>query len=315
MWAVQYHRSGGPEVLRVEEIAAPSPRDGQVLVRTLASGVSRIDALYRRGRLPHGPTFPKQTGFDAIGEVVQGRAGAIRPGDRVAVVLGLEPLRGRGTTVELLAVEPSRCGAFPAGYEPRVEDCALVLGGLTALRAVRDGLRPRRGERVLVVGAGGPVGLAAIQIARGAGAVVDAVAGSAALEECLGLGADEAYDYRGEEAAQLRASRRYGGMVVAAGRPSDWFTAVRRGGRAALTDGGAWPGSVVRAVRAGVRSIPIAAGHGSGDLRWLARRIVGGDLVPVVGRRYGVGEVGRAHAELGTGPTRGARIIDHRRMP
>ena len=141
MWAVQYHRSGGPEVLRVEEIAAPSPHDGQVLVRTLASGVSRIDALYRRGRLPHGPTFPKQTGFDAIGEVVQGRAGAIRPGDRVAVVLGLEPLRGRGTTVELLAVEPSRCGAFPAGYEPRVEDCALVLGGLTALRAVHDGLR------------------------------------------------------------------------------------------------------------------------------------------------------------------------------
>lgn len=315
MWAVQYHRSGGPEVLRVEEIAAPSPRDGQVLVRTLASGISRIDALYRRGRLPHGPTFPKQTGFDAIGEVVQGRAGAIRPGDRVAVVLGLEPLRGRGTTVELLAVEPSRCGAFPAGYEPRVEDCALVLGGLTALRAVRDGLRPRRGERVLVVGAGGPVGLAAIQIARGAGAVVDAVAGSAALEECLGLGADEAYDYRGEEAAQLRASRRYDGMVVAAGRPSDWFNAVRRGGRAALTDGGAWPGSVVRAVRAGVRSIPIAAGHGSGDLRWLARRIVGGDLVPVVGRRYGVGEVGRAHAELGAGPTRGARIIDHLRVP
>ncbi|MFC2361008.1 MAG: zinc-binding dehydrogenase [Actinomyces dentalis] len=315
MWAVQYHRSGGPEVLRVEEIAAPSLRDGQVLVRTLASGVSRIDALYRRGRLPHGPTFPKQTGFDAIGEVVQGRAGAIRPGDRVAVVLGLEPLRGRGTTVELLAVEPSRCGAFPAGYEPRVEDCALVLGGLTALRAVRDGLRPRRGERVLVVGAGGPVGLAAIQIVRGAGAVVDAVAGSAALEECLGLGADEAYDYRGEEAVQLRASRRYDGMVVAAGRPSDWFTAVRRGGRAALTDGGVWPGSVVRAVRAGVRSIPIAAGHGSGDLRWLARRIAGGDLVPVVGRRYGVGEVGRAHTELGTGPTRGARIIDHRRMP
>ena len=315
MWAVQYHRSGGPEVLRVEEIAAPSPRDGQVLVRTLASGVSRIDALYRRGRLPHGPTFPKQTGFDAIGEVVKGRAGAIRPGDRVAVVLGLEPLRGRGTTVELLAVEPSRCGAFPAGYEPRVEDCALVLGGLTALRAVRDGLRLRRGERVLVVGAGGPVGLAAIQIARGAGAAVDAVAGSAALEECLRLGADEAYDYRGEEAAQLRASRRYDGMVVAAGRPSDWFTAVRRGGRAALTDGGAWPGSVVRAVRAGVQSIPIAAGHASGDLRWLSRRIAGGDLVPVVGRRYGVGEVGRAHAELGTGPTRGARIIDHRRMP
>ena len=311
MWAVQYHRSGGPGVLRVEEVPHPVLRPGQILVRTLASGVSRIDALYRRGRLPHGLSFPKQTGFDAVGEVVASRSDSIKVGDQVAVVLGLEPLRGRGTTVELLAVEPSRCGRFPAGYVPAVEDCALVLGGLTALRAVRDGLRTRSGDHVLVVGAGGPVGLAALQIACGCGASVDAVAGKAALDQCKDFGAVDVYDYRCAEAERVRGSRRYDGVVVAAGNPAAWFRAARRGAAVVLTDGGAWPRSLPAAARAGARSVPIAAGHDHKDLTWLARRIATGELVPVIGRRYGVQAVFRAHAALGSGGTCGARIIDH----
>lgn len=314
MWAVQYHRGGGPDVLRVEEVPHPVLRPGQILVRTLASGVSRIDALYRRGRLPHG-TFPKQAGFDAVGEVVASRSDSIEVGDQVAVVLGLEPLRSRGTTVELLAVEPSRCGRFPTGYMPAVEDCALVLGGLTALRAVRDGLRTRSGDHVLVVGAGGPVGLAALQIACGCRASVDAVAGKAALEQCRDLGAGDVYDYRCAEIERVRESRHYDGVVVAAGDPAAWFRAARRGAVAALTDGGAWPRSLPAAARAGVRSVPIAAGHDCKNLTWLARKIAARELVPVIGRRFGVHDAPRAHAALDSGGTCGARIIDHRDVP
>lgn len=62
MWAVQYHRHGSPDVLAVDEVHIPKLRSGQILVRTVASGVSRIDAEFRRGRLPHGLHFPKQTG-------------------------------------------------------------------------------------------------------------------------------------------------------------------------------------------------------------------------------------------------------------
>lgn len=253
MWAVQYRSSGGPEVLRLEKAPRPVLRPGQVLVRTLASGVSRVDVLYRRGRLPHGVSFPKRTGFDAVGQVVAGSSGPIKVGDWVAVVLGLEPLRGRGTTVELLAVEPSRCGRFPAGYVPSVEDCALVLGGLTALRAVRNGLRVRRGDRLLVMGAGGPVGMAAIQIARGCGASVDAIAGRTALERCRGLGAEHVRDYRSPEAEAMRGSRSYDGVVVAAGSPAAWFGAACRGATAALTDGGSWLPSVPAAMRRGAQ--------------------------------------------------------------
>ena len=238
MWAVQYHRCGGPEVLRVEDVPAPRLREGQVLVRTLASAVSRIDVMYRRGRLPHG-LFPKQTGFDAVGQVVDSRTEAIVPGTWVAVVLGLEPLRSRGTTVELLAVEPSRCGLFPHGYTPRVEDCALVLGGLTALRALRDGVRIRPGERMLVVGAGGPVGLAAIQAdLRGRSRRRRRSCGSSQLSDsgrCRGLGPSR---HRNVGAARLSALRRPGrsgrkavGMV--ARRPTGRQSRHHRRGRLA----------------------------------------------------------------------------------
>lgn len=311
MWAVQYHHSGGPDVLVLEDIPRPALRPGQVLVRTLASAVSRIDLLQRRGNLPHGLSFPKQTGFDAIGQVVASRDDSLRPGTWVAVVLGLEPLRGRGTTVEYLAIEPSRCGRFPAGYVPSAEDCTLVLGGLTALCALRDSLRARRGDRLLAVGAGGPVGLAAVQLAGLRGCPVDAVAGPAALERCRDLGADEVYDYHDAQTESLRHSRRYAGAVVAAGEPSAWFGAVRRGGRAALTDGGAWPLSLPAALRAGVRSRAVAAGHDRDDLTLLAGWIAKGDLSPVVGRRYDAADVRRAHAEFGEGGTCGARLVVH----
>lgn len=86
-------------------------------------------------------------------------------------------------------------------------------------------------------------------------------------------------------------------------------------GRPPRGDGGAWLPSVPAAMRAGVRSVPIAAGHDCDDLTWLARRIATGELVPILGRRYGAAEVGRAHAELGSGETCGARIIDHRDAP
>lgn len=310
MWAVQYRRHGGPEQLEVVQLDPPTPRRGQALVRVLASGVSRIDAEYLAGRLPHGIGFPKHVGFDAIGHVVDGNGTGLRSGSWVAIVLGLEPLARRGTTVELLAIEPQRCASFPADYRPTRDDCALVLGGLTALKAVRDVLRTRLGHRVLVVGAGGPVGLAALQIARLHGARVDAVCGARAVATCTRLGAEEVWDHRAD-AASLVASRAYDGIVVAAGRPATWLPAVRRGGRAALTDGGAWPASLLEGMRQGVRPVPVAAGHATDDLAWLTQRIARRELIPVVGSRHAPSQIRDAYAELAPGGTLGARLIDH----
>lgn len=310
MWAVEYHRHGGPERLRVAQVPEPSLRRGQVMVRVTSSCISRIDAEYLAGRLPHGLGFPKQVGLDAIGQVVDPNGTDLAEGSWVAVVLGLEPWARRGTTVELLAVEPRRCGRFPSGYVPAQEDCALVLGGLTALRAVRDILKVRSGDHILVVGAGGPVGLAAIQIARLHGASVDAVAGARALNTCRDLGAQQAWGHR-SEAARARSRRDYNGIVLAAGRPSDWFGALRRQGRMALTDGGMWPSSISGAIRNHVKALPVAAGHASRNLTWLAERIATGDLSPVVHSRFAPSDIGSAFDSLRQPGTLGARLIEH----
>ena len=131
------------------------------------------------------------------------------------------------------------------------------------------------------------------------------------MEQRRTLGAEQVLDHRTDEADALRGSRRYDSVLIAAGSPSRWVTAARPGARMALTDGGAWPRSVPASLHARVRSVPVAAGHDSDDLSWLATRIASGDLTPVVGRRYGLGEIRRAHAELGQGATCGARIICH----
>ena len=310
MWAVQYRGHGGPERLIVEEVRSPRLRPGQALVRVMASGVSRIDAECLAGRLPHGVGFPKQIGLDAIGQVIDGNGTSLAAGTWVAIVLGLEPFARRGTTVELLAVEPERCGAFPAGYTPQPGDCGLVLGGLTAVKAVRDVLHTRRGQRVLVVGAGGPVGLAAIQVATLLGAHVDAVSGSRAMVACEQAGAQQVWDHRGDTST-LSNSGAYDGLVIAAGRPADWMAAVRRGARAAVTDGGAWPGSLPAGLHRRVATRPVAAGHATADLEWLGRHIAGGDLVPVAGTLYAPRTACEAYASLGAGRTAGARLIDH----
>lgn len=310
MWAVQYCRRGGSEQLRVAQVPEPRLRRGQVLVRVASSCVSRIDAEYLAGRLPHGIRFPKQVGLDAIGQVIDSNGTDLAEGSWVAVVLGLEPWARRGTTVELLAVELNRCGRFPTGYVPEKDDCALVLGGLTALKAVRDALKARPGDHILVIGAGGPVGLAAIQIARLHGASVDAVAGTRALSTCHELGAEQAWDHR-SETIRARSSRDYDGIVLAAGRPSDWFSALHRRGRMALTDGGAWPGSIPGAFRNHVKAVPVAAGHASSNLAWLAERIATHDLTPVVHSRFAPSDIRSAFDSLTQRGTRGARLIEH----
>lgn len=312
MWAVQYHRYGGPSVLRRERVPRPVLRPGEVLLETVAGGVSLIDLLYRSGRVRlHGAGFPKQPGFDALGIVRESRVAGIRPGAWAWTVLGLEPARRRGTAVELLAVDADRLGVFPDGFVPDPAAGALPLGALTALKGLRDGLRVAAGQRVLVVGAGGAVGTAAIQLARGLDAEVDAVCGPRGRGVCLALGAREAFDHTGST-RRLRNGGGYDAVLVAAGRAADWLGALRPRGRLAITRADRWlrtlPHALIR--RRWIGSV--AAGHGAADLTWLAGEVAAGRLAPVVDRAYRVDELARAHAEHGRGGTAGARLVHYR---
>lgn len=312
MWAVQYHRYGNPEVMRLEQTEAPTLRTGEVLLETISSGVSGIDALYRSGQLRlHGVGFPKQPGFDALGIIRESRIPGIEPGRWAWTVLGIEPFKTRGTAVQFLSLDAGRLGLFPPGFAPDVDAGALPLGALTAWRALTHSARPQPGDRLLIVGAGGPVGTSLIQLARYLGHEIDAVAGQAALTLCGSLGAEHALRHSTEQATELQSTQRYDKVFVAAGRAEDWLGAAKPGGQVIVIRGDVWLSAIPQALKMRRRLTPIAAGHDATALTRLAELHAADHLRPVVGRTYSLQDLPTAHAELSVGGTVGGRLVVH----
>jgi NADPH:quinone reductase-like Zn-dependent oxidoreductase len=194
MKAVRMHRTGGPDVLQVDEVADPrAPVGDEILVRTAASSVNGTDLGLRRGgmRVATVGRMPFTLGFDLSGTVE--RCGpdvtAFSPGDRVVALLD----HGGGAQAELVRVRQGRAAAAPRSLD-LVDAAGLPLAGLTALQALhRHGhlhLRPA-GTRVLVVGATGGIGSFGVQLAALAGAHVTALARRSALAAASALGAHE----------------------------------------------------------------------------------------------------------------------------
>lgn len=204
MKAATYRRFGGPDVVRVEEIAQPAPRAGEVLIKVMASTVSVADHRVRSRNVPKGLValtaltlglFRPRTrvlGMDVAGVVESVGQGVttFRPGDEVIAMLGAR-FGGHAEYVALPADGPIAAKPRNMGFEEAV---TLLFGGLTAktflsLTAVKTG------DTVLINGASGAVGTAAIQLAKHLGAHVTAVSSGANRELVESLGADSFIDY------------------------------------------------------------------------------------------------------------------------
>ena len=199
MRAVVVRQTGGSEVLRVEEMARPGVGRRDVLVRVAACGVCTLDVVTRNGTYRNRVQLPLIPGHEIAGTVVEvgGEVHRFRAGDRVATTQryhicgscrfcrgGYEPLCAErkflgqqalvGGYAEYVAVEDDNVALLPADVsEEQAAIAACAIG--TSLNAVRDVGRVKAGERVLVTGAGGGLGVHAIQLARLAGAFVIAV--------------------------------------------------------------------------------------------------------------------------------------------
>jgi NADPH:quinone reductase-like Zn-dependent oxidoreductase len=219
MKAITFHQPGGPEVLRYEEIEDPVPGPGQVLVRVQACALNHLDLIVR-GRGPAaGLPLPHVTGADAAGIVAglgEGVAG-IETGAAVVInpalscgacrycrageqslcehfgILGRD---ARGAMAEFVVVPAVNLYPLPT-HLPVAQAAAAPLVFMTAWRMLITKAQLRPGERVLVVGAGGGVATAAIQIAKLAGAIVYAsTGGPEKARRAQEIGADEVIDYR-----------------------------------------------------------------------------------------------------------------------
>lgn len=194
MKAMLCHAYGPPSGLRAGELPEPAPGPGEVLLHVEACGVNFPDTLLIEGRYQQKPPLPFAPGGEVCGTVAalgEGVAGP-PPGTRVAALITW------GGFAEAVAVEAARIVPVPEGVAPEVA-ASICLAYGTVLHALRDRGALQPGETLLVLGAAGGTGMAAIQIGRLLGARVIAAASTAEKRAaCLAQGAEAAIDYTAE---------------------------------------------------------------------------------------------------------------------
>ncbi len=193
MKAIVVRQFGEPEVMKLEEAPKPKPGSGQLLVRVKAAGVNPADTYARSGNYSNKPPLPYTPGSDGAGEVdsVGPDVTAVKPGDRVYLARSVS-----GTYAEYALALESQVHALPANVSFS-QGAGIYVPYATAYRALMQIARARPGETVLVHGASGGVGIAAVQISRAAGLKVLGTAGTAGGRElALREGAHLVFDHK-----------------------------------------------------------------------------------------------------------------------
>jgi NADPH:quinone reductase-like Zn-dependent oxidoreductase len=320
MKAIVYERYGAPDVLELRDVAQPSPKPNEVMIRTHATTVTSGDWRARTlempagfgamGRLAFGFAKPRQPvlGSELSGEVEAVGSSVTRfsVGDRVfafsGAALGCHAeyrcMREDGTVV----LKPARLS--------HGEAAALSFGGTTALSFFRRA-RLQRGETVLINGASGGVGTAAIQLARHYGAEVTAVCSAANAELVRSLGASHVIDYATEDFT--KNGRTYDVVMDTAG------TAPYARARNSLTASGRCLqvlGGLPDLLRAPWVSLTsrhrVIAGPAipkPDDLRFLASLAESDEFTPVIDRSYPFEHIAEAHAYVDTGRKKGNVVV------
>jgi len=285
---------GPPEVLQLQEVDKPAPKDDEVLVKIHATTVTAGDVILRSmgafQRVVFGLFFGmgknKILGHELSGEIeAVGKAVTrFEPGQPVFASAGSHG----GAYAEYICLpEDGMVAAKPANlsYE---QAAAVPIGGNTALWILKKGdIRP--GQKVLVYGASGSVGSYGVQLARHFGAEVTGVCSTANLEMVKSLGAARVIDYTQEDFAQ--SGETYDVIFDAVGK----LPASR--GKAALGEGG-----MVLSTRSSTRET-------QENLLYLKDLVEAGEIQPFIDRRYPLEQIAEAHRYVETGHKRGNVVI------
>ena len=203
MRAVEISRPGGPEVLRVAEVAKPAPKPHEILVKVAAAGVNRPDVLQRMGHYPVPPDASPLPGLEIAGEVVElgAQVKMWKRGDKICALVN------GGGYAEYCAVPETQALPVPKNVS-MVEAASLPETFFTVWGNVYDRGRLAPGESLLVQGGTSGIGVTAIQMAAATGNRVFATAGSdEKVAACVELGAEKAFNYKTQDwVAEVRAA-------------------------------------------------------------------------------------------------------------
>jgi len=198
MRAIRVHEFGGPQALKLEETPDPKPGAGDVLVRVKAAGVNPVDAYMHTGTYARKPPLPYTPGQDGAGEIeaVGADVAGFKPGDRVYIAGIGNTVAGAGTYAERAICAPSQVHHLPA-RATFAQGAALGVPYCTAYRALFHRAAAKPGETVLVHGATGGVGIAAVELARSRGLTVIGSGGTdKGLAAAKAHGADVVVNHR-----------------------------------------------------------------------------------------------------------------------
>ena len=302
MQAIRFHDYGGPQVLVLEPAPLPQPQADQVLLRVLAAGVNPADWKIRAGFFKEFMPLPLPwtPGLEAAGmvEAVGADVTTLQPGQAVYGLVN-------AATAEY-AVAPA-VDLRPKPAQLTFDQAAAVpMGALTAWQAVIEDAQVQPGQRVLVHGAAGGVGLFAVQLARWKGAHVTGTASAGNLEFVRSLGAETAIDYN---AAPFETVVRDMDVVVdtVGGEIPERSWQVLRPGGVLVTVAAQLPPEAGPAH--GVRAMTSA--RASADrLGQISELLESKQITPVVGAVFPLAEARQAHELSQTGHGRG-RIVLH----
>ena len=207
MKAIVYTEYGSPDVLQLKEIAKPTPKDNEVLVKVYAVSVNAADLHLLRAdpfliRLSSGLLKPKN---QILGSDIAGRVEAVgksvkqfKPGDEVFGDISAD---GWGGFAEYVCVHENALALKPSNLSFE-EAAAVPMAAVTALQGIRYAGQIRPGQKVLIHGASGGVGTFALQLAKSFGAEVTAVCSTRNLDMARSIGADHVIDYTREDFAR-----------------------------------------------------------------------------------------------------------------
>lgn len=318
MKAIVYHTYGSPAVLKLEEVAKPTPKDDEVLIKIHAASVNSWDWDLLRGKpflarmdSPFKPKY-KILGCDVAGQVeaVGKNVKQFQPGD---AVFGDLSGCGWGGFAEYVCAQENALTLKPAAMT-FAQAAAIPQAGVLALQGLRDQSQIQPGQKVLINGAGGGMGTFAIQLAKFWGAEVTGVDSTRKLAVMRTLGADHVIDYT--QADFTQNGQRYDLILDAVAHRSlfDYKRALSPTGTLIIVGGSM--GTIFQTLllgtwfsKTGSQKLGLLIHQPNKDLALLIELFTAGKVVPVIGRTYPLAETAAAFYALGAGDAQGKLVI------
>jgi NADPH:quinone reductase-like Zn-dependent oxidoreductase len=306
MKAIVIHAYGGPEVLKLEDVARPEPKEDEILIRVIAASVNPVDVAIRKGHLARiiGDKLPLIPGMDAAGVVE--KAGAkmskFKTGDPVYAFFTLASEGGYG---EFVVAKEDEVAPKPKSLT-YAQAAAVPAAGSTAWKALVETANLSGGQTVLIHGGSGGVGHFAIQIAKARGARVIATASTANQDFLKQMGADMAIDYTKSKFEDIAKDIDVVLDAVGEDTLKRSYGVVKKGGIiVSIVDD---PDKAALDAH-GIRGVSIRTDPKASVLEELTRLIDAKKVTPVVSQVLPLSEVVKAHEQIATRHTRGKIVL------